>query len=719
MSSTYTQVFGGQTLPSSGPSFSSFSLSVDTQFYWPELAIGDYIVADIMEVSSTSAIKVIFPDASLVSVGRNILIRNTGAFQLDITDFLGATITTIATGVSKYIYLKDNSSASGIWENITFGAGTSSADAASLKGAGLTAIGSTLNTVYPTVSQSGTVTLDSSALGKTNVFSNSGAISCNLPHAATAGDGFFTLLSNQGGGSVTVAPYTTETIDGESSKALVPGESMFLVSNGALWVTVGYGRSTQFQFTKLVFDISSGTPFTLTSAQAQNKILNFVGTITAPVIVNVPAVVAIYYVQNTYSGAYSLTVKTASGTGVVLGGSDLTILYCDGTNVVNAQTVSAPASNLAGGSAGVIPFQSATNTTSFTASGSTGQVLNSHGSGTPTFDDLGVITHTYSSKSALVAADELMIGDSAASYAAKRTTVENIRSYVSTTFRNRIINGAMRIDQRQGGNPLTITAGADLAFVVDRFYAYCNGANVVGQQITTSTGAKRYRFTGASSNVSVGIGQRILSDFCSDMAGKTATLQVKLSSTSLTSVAWALYYANTTNTFGTLASPAKTLISNGSFSISSTEATYSATVSIPSGAYTGLDLVFATGALASGQTLTIGDVQLAQEAVASSFENTPQFDTFLSMLFYTQLSGSMWQGYNTAGSYIYNRIILPVRMRQTPQASLLPGSWTNVNCLTPAASAVSSNQVALTSSPTVTGYAYSFFTLVADAELWS
>jgi hypothetical protein len=51
----------------------------------------------------------------------------------------------------------------------------------------------------------------------------------------------------------------------------------------------------------------------------------------------------------------------------------------------------------------------------------------------------------------------------------------------SFTMRNRLINGDMRIDQRNNGAAQTITAAAALAYTVDRWYAYSTGANVSGQ----------------------------------------------------------------------------------------------------------------------------------------------------------------------------------------------------------------------------------------------
>ena len=79
-----------------------------------------------------------------------------------------------------------------------------------------------------------------------------------------------------------------------------------------------------------------------------------------------------------------------------------------------------------------------------------------------------------------------------------------------TGLRNRIINGAMTIDQRNAGAAQTITAGAALAYSVDRWYAYCTGANVTGQQVQgASAGQFRYRFTGVASVTGIGFGQRI------------------------------------------------------------------------------------------------------------------------------------------------------------------------------------------------------------------
>jgi hypothetical protein len=237
--------------------------------------------------------------------------------------------------------------------------------------------------------------------------------------------------------------------------------------------------------------------------------------------------------------------------------------------------------------------------------------------------------------------------------------------------RNRIINGAMKIDQRNSGATQTFTAGAALAYSVDRWYGYCTGANITGARITSSA-QNRYRFTGATSNTGVGFGQRIEAANSMDLAGRTCTLSVKLSSSSLTSITWTAYYANTADTFGTLASPTRTQIATGSFSISSTEATYSAQINVSASATTGIEIVFTGGALLGSQTLTIGDVQFEPGGVATPFEVRMIGNELLLCQRYYWTTGVAInhfgvQGYSgTAGSGVSCPLRYPVTMRDLP-----------------------------------------------------
>ena len=250
-------------------------------------------------------------------------------------------------------------------------------------------------------------------------------------------------------------------------------------------------------------------------------------------------------------------------------------------------------------------------------------------------------------------------------------------------LRNRVINGCMRVDQRNSAAAQTFTAAAVLAYCVDRFYGYCTGANIIGQQVTVS-GQKRYRFTGASSNTAVGFGTRLEAANTSDMASQNAVLQVKLSSTSLTSIGWAVYHATTDDTFGTLASPTRTLIASGTFTITSTEATYEADVAMVAGATTGIEIVLTGGALIAAQTLTIGDVQLETGTQATVFERRSfRYEQDECKRYYQRMFDSVNNEFNaqaymaSTGNYILT-ITFPVQMRATPVVTKV-GTWAGSN----------------------------------------
>lgn len=244
------------------------------------------------------------------------------------------------------------------------------------------------------------------------------------------------------------------------------------------------------------------------------------------------------------------------------------------------------------------------------------------------------------------------------------TTVNTTIGELSGT--NRLINGDFRIDQRNAGASQTVTAAAALAYCLDRWYAYCTGANTSVQQVLVNNKA-RLRFTGAASVTGIGLGQRIEATNSADLAGQSVMLQAKLSSSSLTTVSWALYYATTTNTFGTLASPTRTSIASGSWTITSTEALYTAAISVPSGAYTGLELVITAGALLASQTLTIGDVQLEYGTVATLFERL-QYGTQLLLChrYYYKGSAHRFLNFTAATANVPVSIKWPTTMFAIP-----------------------------------------------------
>jgi hypothetical protein len=377
------------------------------------------------------------------------------------------------------------------------------------------------------------------------------------------------------------------------------------------------------------------------------------------------------------SGGSSSPTWSSAGTGsvtsvAVSGGT--TGLTTSGGPVTTSGTITlagtlATANGGTGGTAtptaGTIPYGTGT-ALAYSAAGTSGQVLTSGGAGAPTWSTItgtGTVTSvnvsggstglTYSGgpitgsgtitmAGTLAVANggtgltttpsngQLDIGNGSGFTRATLTAGSNITitngvgsiSIASTgggAASNRIINGNMAVDQRNAGAAQTITAAAALAYTVDRWYAYCTGANVTGQQVAGATANQyRYRFTGGASVTAIGFAQRIEAINSADLASTTATLSVDLANSLLTTVTWTAYYANTTDTFGSLASPTVTSIATGTFTVTSTVTRYNAQITIPSAATTGLQILFTVGAQTSG-TWTIGSVQLESGSSASAY----------------------------------------------------------------------------------------------------
>jgi hypothetical protein len=339
---SFSDVFGGDTLPPSEYQYRAVALTADVTLGFPATTDGTDVLSSFLDVTASAGpFTITLPPANTSSTGQDTLIRNVGANTFLVNDNGGNLVATVAVGEVKYLYVTNNSTATGVWAVFTFGTGTSGADASALAGQGLKALLNQL-VANQTVNVTASTVDMTAASDRAEVFVfNGGSVTANLPDVVDAGDGWFVDVVNQGSGTITVDNADGALIDGATSKLLTPSESCRFHTDGSAWYTVGFGRSVEFVFTKLVKDISAGSPFTLTSAEASNKLFQFIGTPAANVVVNVPAVVSIYYVQCAYTGSYTLQIKTAAGMGVTLQNTDRTILYCDGVNVVAAQTVAA------------------------------------------------------------------------------------------------------------------------------------------------------------------------------------------------------------------------------------------------------------------------------------------------------------------------------------------------------------------------------------------
>ena len=339
---TYVNPFSGQTVQPSQVGYEQLTISTNTDLQWPVNGNNSLVVANIIEVTATTtSLNLVMPAATQVSTGQSVLIKNIGSNTFTVTDNDGGTIIAIVSGIAEYIYITDNTTVAGSWETVTFGAGTSSANASALAGYGLKAISTTLNQSYPLASYYSNYTLTQADRAKFLVW-NSGVGQFTLPVAADVGNDWFCMIRNGGSGILTIQPSGLDTIDGNSNQQLQITESLVIVSNGSGgYNTFGYGQAVQFSFTQLAYDVTGkGATITLTPAEASNVIQEYFGVLTVNADVILPPTVQLYVVTNITTGSYSLTFGTGAigAATVTIPQNQSLILVCDGTNVYNANS---------------------------------------------------------------------------------------------------------------------------------------------------------------------------------------------------------------------------------------------------------------------------------------------------------------------------------------------------------------------------------------------
>jgi hypothetical protein len=189
-------------------------------------------------------------------------------------------------------------------------------------------------------------------------------------------------------GVIQFAPTVAGITDGD----LIQGIATEDIANN------GFGRITSFGIVRGIN--TSGSTYGQTWADGDVLWYNPVGgglTNVKPVAPNIKVSVGTI-IKAGSGGSGSIQVEVNHGS--VLGGTDsnvqltsvanLDLLQYDSTaqywkNISPTTLTAGKASNLVGGSAGVVPYQSATDTTAFTAAGTSGQVLKSNGTSAPTW----------------------------------------------------------------------------------------------------------------------------------------------------------------------------------------------------------------------------------------------------------------------------------------------------------------------------------------------
>jgi hypothetical protein len=278
-----------------------------------------------------------------------------------------------------------------------------------------------------------------------------------------------------------------------------------------------------------------------------------------------------------------------------------------------------------------------------------------------------------------------------------------------TGFRNRIINGDMRIDQRNSGAAQNNLPGTTTTYLTDRWYYYGQQASKFNSQqnagsVTPPAGFNKYLGLTSTSSYSVltndlfNLRQPIEGFNTSDFAFGTA------SASTVTFSFWA--YSSLTGTHsGALSNTSFTRCYPFSFTISSANTWERKTVTVAgdttgtwasdntagliltfnlgagstllgtAGSWISSTIVGVTGSVSvvgtNGATFYITGVQLEAGSTATDFERRP-YGTELSMCqryFWKTLQPVQLDGYNVGGPSAYQYICNPTTMRATPTVS--------------------------------------------------
>jgi len=318
-----------------------------------------------------------------------------------------------------------------------------------------------------------------------------------------------------------------------------------------------------------------------------------------------------------------------------------------------------------------------------------------------------------------------------------------------TGFKNRIINGAMVIDQRNAGASVA-TSSSSSVFTVDRFPVnYSQTSKFTAQQnagsVTPPSGFKNYLGFTSSSAYSV-------------LSSDVFYVQQKIEGYNVADLGWgAAGAASVTLSFWVRSSQAPATfggaISNGAFNrsypfsytISVANTWEQKTITIPgdtsgtwlttdgigmyvfwslgagstssgtAGAWTGSGLTSVTGATSvvgtNGATFYITGVQLEKGSTATSFDYRPYGTELALCQRYFQrnsnssLFTSAYVSYS-AGNYLMAATHIPTKMRATPTVDTTGITWSLSNSATPGLYAVSNDAVNAQALTTTNGNCY-------------
>ena len=304
-------------------------------------------------------------------------------------------------------------------------------------------------------------------------------------------------------------------------------------------------------------------------------------------------------------------------------------------------------------------------------------------------------------------------------------------------MKNRIINGAMVIDQRNAGTSVTLT-NAGFTYPVDRFFAFRNTgtSGITAQRVSsgltdTPFAIRVQRTNGDTSTTSNGFGQTIESNNSYDLAGNNISLSFKVRCGANFSATSSQITARITT--GTAADQGSNAGFQGAFTgqvntntavtLTTSWQTFTVTLAAPSNAleYQLLFYWANTGTAGANDWVEITGVQLEKGSTATSFDYRP-YGTELALCqryyevnYYDIIS----IGYTTNGALYYKFTSFNTTKRAAPTMAY---SAVSANGFSTASFATNSSQITGVSwqaqaNYTGNGSLYAVTSFTASAEL--
>jgi hypothetical protein len=341
--STFVSPFTGTIVTPTDVSYYFLTFTTDQTLYWPATVNPTQVpAARIIDcVAAIPGLTISLPEGIQGTVGADILFRNLGAYQFNIQNSDGSGSFQVPIGISKYVYLVDNSTTAGTWNNVTFAAGASYADAVTLQGSGLTTVNGKLATTQDIISTSSNTTFTDANRALDYIWIG-GVGTFTLPAASSLSDGWYVGFRNNGTGTLTVATQGLSLVNSATNITANPQDSGFIVFQKATgnFFTIGLAAPINVTFTSAVYDVDSipTNSFSLVGfAPVIQTYVSVSGTRSETLAVTLPAITQIYILSNqTDNTGYDITF-TLSGslaTTLILTSGQIATVLSDGTNLI-------------------------------------------------------------------------------------------------------------------------------------------------------------------------------------------------------------------------------------------------------------------------------------------------------------------------------------------------------------------------------------------------